>query len=245
MQNQPPPSSPSAVAVTGSRAMLIDLAIWPSMAFVYLFVALQLGGADDFVARFFYDPVRRAFPLRHDFWTQQVLHDAGRKVMIGVALVVLAMWLLSLRLKSLQDWRRLFGYMVLSIVTSLVAVNLGKQLTNTDCPWDLTEYGGQRRHFELFQDKPNDLATGRCFPGGHSSGGFALFALFFVGRRRHYHRAWLTLAPAILVGGVFALDQWVRGAHFPSHDLTTAYLCWMVALGTYVWWFRHEEGISL
>jgi membrane-associated PAP2 superfamily phosphatase len=110
-----------------------------------------------------------------------------------------------------------------------------------DCPWDLTRYGGSRPYFGLFDDKPDYLPRGRCFPGGHSSAGFALFGLYFaaiqLGLRRH---RWYLL-PALMVGGLFALDQWVRGAHFPSHDLTTAYICWMTTLVTYGRFF-HDSG---
>ena len=232
-----------STAATRSRALLIDLAVWPSIRFFYLLALLQLGGVDEFVAGLFFDPGQAMFPLKHDFLAEQVLHDGGQSMMKGLGLMVIAMWLASLRIIRLYAWRKLLGYCVMAILLGVGTANLGKAITNMDCPWDLAEFGGPRLHFGLFQDKPDDLPRGRCFPGGHSSGGFALFALFFVGRRRGYRRAWLTLTPALLIGGVFALDQWARGAHFPSHDLTTAYLCWMIALGTYAWLFRYEEGL--
>jgi membrane-associated PAP2 superfamily phosphatase len=241
MRSQTPYSS--TVAATGLRVMLVDLAVWPSVVFLYLLVLLQMGGVDEFVAGLFYDPSQRLFPLKHNFWAEQVLHDGGQSLMKALGLMVLAMWLASLRIVRLYAWRRTLAYVLLVMLLSVGVANLGKALSNMDCPWDLVEFGGSRLHFGLFQDKPDDLPRGRCFPGGHSSGGFALFALFFVGRSLGCQRAWLTLAPAFLIGGVFALDQWARGAHFPSHDLTTAYLCWMIALGTHAWLFRHEEGL--
>lgn len=228
-------------AVTKSPVTLFELAVWPSVVFVFLLALLQLGGVDEFVAGLFYDPGQRVFPLKHDFWAERILHDESRRGMIGLALIVLAVWLASLTTDRLKDWRNLLGYLLLVTLLSVGAANLLKEISNMDCPWDLVEFGGSRIHFDLFQDKPDELPRGRCFPGGHSSGGFALFALYFVGRRRGYRRTWLMLAPAILIGSVFALDQWARGAHFPSHDLTTAYICWMIALITYAWFFRHDE----
>jgi len=42
-------------------------------------------------------------------------------------------------------------------------------------------------------------------------------------------RRWL--AGAMLAGFVFGLAQQVRGAHYMSHTLWTAWLCWSVAAG--------------
>lgn len=222
---------------------LVDLATWPSIVFVYIFLLLQYGGVDEWVARLFYDPVHGLFPLKHDFWTEQVLHDGARQLMMALGLVAVALWAASFRYARLMPWRRDLSYGLLVVLLSVVFANLGKEATNIDCPWDLAEFGGARLHFGLFADKPDDLARGRCFPAGHSSAGFALFALFFVARRRGYRPAWPSLLPALLIGGLFAFDQWVRGAHFPSHDLTTAYLCWMTALGIHAWfWGRGEHG---
>lgn len=229
----------------GSPTALSELALWPTLGFFYLFTVLQLGGIDDWILQRFYDPAAKAFPLRNDFWTSTVMHTGGRRLMIAVALVVVATWLLSLRVRRLHEWRRLLGYLLICVLLSVTVVNLGKRGTNVDCPWDLDGYGGTRAYFGLLQDKPQDLPIGHCFPGGHSSGGFAWFALFFVGRRRGYRPAWLLLTPAGTIGMVFAVDQWIRGAHFPSHDLTTAYLCWMLALAIYAWMFRrHEQPIE-
>jgi membrane-associated PAP2 superfamily phosphatase len=227
--------------VAEPRMTLSDLALWPTLAFFYLLPALQLSGVDNWVARRFYDPSVKAFPLRNDFWTSAVMHTGGRRFMIAVVLVVLATWLLSLRVKQLREWRRLLGYVLLCVLLSVALVNLGKRFTNVDCPWNLAEYGGVLPHYGLVMDKPESLPVGHCFPGGHSSGGFAWFALFFVGRRRAYRPAWFTLAPAVTIGMLFAADEWVSGAPFPSHDLTTAYVCWMIALAIYAWMFQHDE----
>lgn len=224
-----------------SRLALTDLAVWPSLGFLYLFAVMQVGGIDEFVAGFFFDPGKNSFPLKHNFWAEGVLHDAGQSMMRGVGLLALAMWLASLRDIRLKPWRKLLQYCVLSMLLGVAVTNLGKATTNVDCPWDLSKFGGSRPDIGLFRVRPDDLPRGRCFPGGHSSGGFVLFALFFIGRRLGYRRTWLTLIPALSIGGVFAVDQWARGAHFPSHDLTTAYLCWMVSLGTYAWLFREEK----
>ena len=222
------------------RLTLTSLAVWPSVVFVLVAGTLQLGGIDQLITQIFFDPLENVFPLKHNFWTEQIIHNGGRRVIISIATTALVAYLLSLQGKWLADYRRPLAYFLWVLVLSVLAANIGKALTNVDCPWDLVQYGGTRFQFGLFEDKPPVLPRGRCFPGGHRSSGFALFALYFIGRKYDFPRAWLSLLPATLFGGLFALGQWSRGAHFPSHDLTSAYICWMIALGCYVLVFRQR-----
>lgn len=207
-----------------------ELLLWPTLLYLYLFIVLRLGDLDRAVAGLFAAARPQGFPLRHAFVTEFVLHDAAQTVMKAVVLVLLLAWLASWSDRRLARWRRVLGYLVLTAVVSVGLVNLGKRLTNVDCPWDLQEFGGNRVHSGLLHAKPAAAPLGHCFPGGHSSSGFALFGLFFLVRRQRPSRAALGALPAVLLGVIFAVDQWARGAHFPSHDLTTAYLCWLVAL---------------
>lgn len=209
---------------------LLKLALWPSLAFFLLFPLLQTGGLDEWLSSQFYSRELAAFPLQNNFWTRDVLHHGGRSVMLGVLALIALLWLLAFRVAKLKPWKRDLGYLLLAILISVLLVNVGKRISNVDCPWDLEPFGGTRPHISLFAAKPADIPPGRCFPGGHSSGGFALFALYFVARRRKWKYPALSLAPGLLIGGTFSVAQWMRGAHFPSHDLTTAWLCWIIAL---------------
>jgi membrane-associated PAP2 superfamily phosphatase len=226
-----------------SRARLANLAVWPTLAFVGLFWFLQGAGFDTWVAGRFFDPALGRFPLKDNFWASQVMHEGAREVLVAFAVFILALWLLSwqAQAQALRSRRKTLAYLLVATTLSVVAVYQGKQWTNVDCPWDVAEFGGQRPHLGLFDDKPDDLPRGQCFPGGHSSGGFSLLALYFAGGGRRA-RSWPLLIPGLLTGSVFAIDQWMRGAHFPSHDLGSAYLCWMIALGTYAWFYRQERA---
>jgi membrane-associated PAP2 superfamily phosphatase len=73
--------------------------------------------------------------------------------------------------------------------------------------------------------------TGGCFPAGHASAGFAFIGGFFAFRQVLPATARRWLAGAMAVGLVFGLAQQVRGAHYMSHTLWTAWLCWTVAAG--------------
>ena len=76
-----------------------------------------------------------------------------------------------------------------------------------------------------------DGGAGHCFPAGHASAAFAYLAGWFVLRRsvaRAVAMRWL--AAALAAGLLLGLAQQVRGAHYMSHTLWTAWICWTVGL---------------
>ncbi|MGH8447380.1 MAG: phosphatase PAP2 family protein, partial [Solimonas sp.] len=109
------------------------------------------------------------------------------------------------------------------------SVGLLKHTTNKDCPWSLERYGGDQPYVLLGEAPPEDKKPGHCFPGGHSSGAFGFFGLYFLMVRRRPAWARRTLAGVLFLGFVFAATQWVRGAHFVSHDLWSAAIGWLAA----------------
>ena len=61
---------------------------------------------------------------------------------------------------------------------------------------------------------------------------------YFVFRDHSRSLARWMLAAAIAVGLAFSIGQEARGAHFLSHDLTSAAIVWFVQLGLYSWYRR-------
>jgi membrane-associated PAP2 superfamily phosphatase len=74
----------------------------------------------------------------------------------------------------------------------------------------------------------DDGGGGHCFPAGHASTGFAFIAVYFGLRQAGVLAARKYLLMAVLAGFVLGLSQQMRGAHFMSHTLWTAWLCWTV-----------------
>jgi membrane-associated PAP2 superfamily phosphatase len=72
----------------------------------------------------------------------------------------------------------------------------------------------------------SDGGPGHCFPSGHATAGFAFVSLYFLFRRwRPPAAPWVLLA-VCGIGLLFGWAQMVRGAHYPSHTLWSAWLCW-------------------
>lgn len=176
------------------------------------------------------------------WWANTLIHEWGKNLIALIFLVAFCVWLGSWIFKRsrLPRWRYQAGYVVLAIVLTTSLVGLGKKLSNVDCPRDLEHYNGNRPFVHIFSDKPSDLPRGYCFPGGHSSGAFSLLVFYFLFYPRHRRLARLSLGLALMLGAIYAGGQWVRGAHFPSHDIWSAAVGWYVNLGLYVAYFRQR-----
>ena len=122
---------------------------------------------------------------------------------------------------------------VLSVLTALLSVTLIKGFSQTNCPWDLQGFGGLAPYVSHWNLWFGDGSGGHCFPAGHASTGFAFMAAYFGLRQNNAPGAMLWLVLAIGVGFILGFSQLMRGAHFMSHTLWTAWLCWTVG------WMSH------
>lgn len=187
----------------------------------------------------FFDAVHRVWPAKNSWWAETLIHRRGRDLVLITAVSALLCWLMSFGWARLRPWRRMALFLALSIGISTGLVAFGKEVTNRHCPWDYQRYGGDVPYARLFDDTPQACSNdGNCFPAGHAAGGFAMLSGYFLfyGRRRRYAVAALLFGMSL--GSLFAYGQLARGAHFVSHNLWSAALCWYVALVLYVWVFR-------
>jgi membrane-associated PAP2 superfamily phosphatase len=171
--------------------------------------------------------------LKHAFVTETLLHRLGHDLSLAAWLGVLLVWLTALRRDALAGWRRPLGYLLLSVLLSTLLVAALKSATGMDCPWDIDGLGGARPYLGLFDPRPTGLPDAACFPAGHASGGYAWMALYFFFRMTRPALRLYGLSIGATVGAVFGVAQQLRGAHFLSHDLWTAALCWAVAFGLF------------
>ena len=75
----------------------------------------------------------------------------------------------------------------------------------------------------------SDGGSGHCFPAGHASAGFGFLGGWFALHRHLPRLAGFWFLGALILGLTFGIAQQLRGAHFMSHTLWTAWICWMVA----------------
>jgi membrane-associated PAP2 superfamily phosphatase len=207
---------------------------------VFLIAAAVLAITDLDVAvarRLFFDSSQHAWRGAHSWIANDLLHTGGAWLIRGIVAISLLVWLGTFA-GIAQNWRRAAGFFALSAVLTVGMTGWLKTVTNVDCPWDLTPFGGQYPYVSLFADRPDDLRYGRCFPAAHAGSGYVLLALYFAFRERSRRLARASLAIGMIVGLVFGLAQQSRGAHFLSHDVWSAMIAWTVSLTVYAWVFR-------
>lgn len=210
----------------------------PGIAFVAIAALFALTDLDRTIARAWaFDATLGAFPARGAWWSTNLLHDGGRHWVWAIWFATIGTYAASFFAVDWRVYRRpaLFAFAAMALAT--LAVNLFKALSNVDCPWDLIDFGGALPYVRFFADRPNELPSAACFPGSHSSSGFALVAFYFALKERWRVASRVALLSALAVGVVFAFGQEARGAHFLSHDLWSAFIVWFVELGLYAWKF--------
>ncbi len=191
-----------------------------------LLLIWDASGLDLVMARWFGSA--SGFALESHWLWRKLLHDDARLWPWVLELYLLVGMFVPLgSLKRLPMARRV--QLALTTLAALLTVSTIKLYSHTSCPWDLQEFGGVATHVSHWALGLRDGGTGGCFPAGHASAGFAFVGGFFAFRHVLPDTARRWLAGAMLVGLVFGLAQQVRGAHYMSHTLWTAWLCWTVA----------------
>lgn len=216
-----------------TRPLRTWLALGLPLGLMALLLAFEPTRLDFALTDLFYQP-GVGFSGRHSAFLENFLHDRAKQAVILIGVLAIAGLLASWLYRPWAAARRPFGYLVLAMALSTSIVNPVKTLTGVHCPWSLTQYGGSETYSPLLGERaPVVDKAGRCWPGGHASSGFTLFALYFVLRDRRPRLARATLLFALALGSVFSLGRVMQGAHFLSHNVWTALFDWMICLSCY------------
>jgi membrane-associated PAP2 superfamily phosphatase len=163
------------------------------------------------------------FAWRDAWWTSRVLHDGGRLLgWLALATVMINVW---------RPWwqgptqrERIVCLMATLACVSLVQAL--KHFSTTSCPWDLETFGGVAHYVSHWRFGVADGGRGHCFPAGHASVAFAFFSGWFALRPHAPRAARWWLAGVLALGALFGAAQMLRGAHYASHTLWSAWICW-------------------
>lgn len=206
-----------------SRAALLRRDLGWTLAALLLILLWEWSGLDLSALRQWGDA--SGFAWREAWLTSKLLHEGGRMLAwVILALMVLDAWRLWLDGPSRRE-------RVQAIAASLLAVLLVpsiKRVSSTSCPWDLAEFGGVASYVPHWQLGVLDGGSGHCFPSGHAAAGFAFFSLYLLWRGHRPGLARALLVGVLLMGLLFGWAQLARGAHYPSHSLWSAWLCWVL-----------------
>lgn len=168
------------------------------------------------------------FPLRHVYALEKVLHTGARNLgwLVLFALTAGAIFPFG-ALRFLTTRERI--QLPATILLCVAVITLIKLKSHTSCPWELQIFGGLQPFVSHWNFNKLDGGGGRCFPAGHASTGFAFIGGYFAIQRRSARLANYWLSGAMAAGIVLGISQQLRGAHFASHTLWTAWICWTLS----------------
>lgn len=207
--------------------------LWPLLVFVAVAVAMLALGIDQKLARVLYAWEGNAWALKDSFIAETVIHTGGRLLSVLAWLCVLVLWIVTLLRAPLALLRRPLAYLLMATAVAAATVAWMKTWTNMDCPWNVIGLGGLQHYHSLFGPRIAGH-QGACFPAAHASAGYCWLSLYFFFLTTHPRLRWLGLATALGFGLLFGTTQQLRGAHFLSHDLWSAAVCWICVLAVYL-----------
>jgi membrane-associated PAP2 superfamily phosphatase len=189
-------------------------------------VAWDVSSGDWLVAQHYGNA--NGFGFRDAMWAT-TLHSAGRWLALAAWLALLA-WAVWPRRPSPARAATLAAAVMVLLAALLVSVV--KHASGASCPWSLQPFGGTQPYLSHWTAWQPAAGAGQCFPSGHASAAYAFLPVYVLGRTPHPRLARVALAATLLLGLAYGWLQVARGAHFVSHVLWSAWLCWMVALAS-------------
>ncbi|PCI20042.1 MAG: phosphoesterase [Piscirickettsiaceae bacterium] len=216
--------------------------LYPLLVFTLLAILFEVTHVDLALGDWLFNLEGGKWSLRDSFFFSTILHEGAQTLFKVIIPVFILIWGASFYIEKLKPYRKVLLYFAI-IVPLCVAwtTNIGKLATHVDCPWDLIRYGGEKPYLSVFSIHPGTYAYGKCFPAGHSSIGFSLLSLYFVFLELAPKKRFYGLAIGVIAGLLFGVTQQLRGAHFISHDLWTAGICWLISLMSYLVIFKAEQ----
>ena len=171
----------------------------------------------------------QGFEWRDHWLTAKVMHDGARLAgWAFFAWLLASVWRPSLLVAALPKRERIWW--IATTLACVALIPLLKRASPTSCPWSLTQFGGEfARYVPHWVVGLQDGGPGGCFPSGHASTAFAFLPGWFALRGHAPRLARVFLAMVVIGGFVLAWVQLMRGAHFLSHSLWTAWICWAVS----------------
>ncbi len=177
-----------------------------------------------------FDARAGVFPLRQAWVTTTFNHVILRHVLTALAVMILLVVARDLYAPRAWSWLRRFQLHVIALSALLIpsVISLLKQTSVSHCPWDLQRYGGSAPYIKLFELMPAGVSPGHCMPAGHASSALWLISLsiLFVPQRLLHAACSLTLFLFFGIG-VGWLQQ-LRGAHFFTHTLWSAWIAMLI-----------------
>jgi membrane-associated PAP2 superfamily phosphatase len=202
---------------------------------------------DHAITRPFFDDALRSFPLTDSWWLKKALHDYARTASAlcaaVLAIITLAAWALPPEQLGLRRLRHELAFVTIASLGGALIVGVLKHFSAHACPWALLEYGGTNTYAHLFGSAHVAPRMEGCLPAAHPLAGYAWLCVALVFYpNRGAKVAWRWWCAAFAIGTLFGAVQIMRGAHFLSHVLWTAWIVWAADIALLALYCRAVHG---
>ncbi|PXX58865.1 Membrane-associated enzyme, PAP2 (acid phosphatase) superfamily [Pseudomonas sp. LAMO17WK12:I10] len=230
----------------------------PLLCAALVFLMFDMTRIDIAFSDLFFDPLSQTFPLDHSHLFEKITHKwariipnwTGELALIGLLLsfvwplfkgarfgrgkALLERLRVAPVLRFTARHRRDLLFVVVAFALCTGAIHYLKGHTSVYCPVETTQYAGKIEHKEWYENFEllKTAGDGRCWPGGHASGGFTLLALYFVARRYRWRHAKALLYGSLLLGFVYGTTRVLQGWHYMSHTFWAGIVVWITCLLT-------------
>lgn len=236
---QPSPfTSPQANAVALFRPALLTLLL---TALVLLAIG-QFTDIDLILADWHFDPVRQAFPWDNTWFGRNFMHGWVKNIVVWSGFLLMAASLSNLIFafpKFDPLARARLWVLTLTAALEPLLVRSLKSASALHCPWGVDRYGGSEPFLRLLDAIPAGWNYGHCFPAGHASAGMWLMALAVLWLPNSPKKALLGYLGGLSFGLALGWVQQMRGQHFLTHTLWTAWLSSALLLALIAIFSRH------
>ncbi|PWE41411.1 phosphatase PAP2 family protein [Pseudomonas prosekii] len=228
----------------------------PLLLALLTFLAFDLTDLDRLFSNLFYDPVAGLFPVSHNHLFEKITHKwariipdwTGELAVMGALLSFVwpgivkfkatrsGQYVIHSRMGSplqwLQQHRLDFFFVIVAFALSTGLIHYLKSHSSIYCPVETTLYGGSEIRKEWYENFNvwREAGAGRCWPGGHASSAFSMFAVYFVARRYRWQSSKYLLVGVMVLGLVYGTTRVLQGWHYFSHTLWAGIFVWISTL---------------
>lgn len=224
MPDQTPlPAAPASIP----RRFLAQTVIGLLGAALLIAVIGQHTDIDLHLADLYFDPELRQFPWDRSWFARDFMHGHLKNAIVWFGFLLIGASLIDLvrPLPRLSATGRLqLRFLALAATLEPLLVRSLKEYSNLHCPVAIDLYGGNAPLLRLLDPVPAGWHAGHCFPAGHASAGMWLSALAILWLPRQPRRAIAVFAGGLAIGLAMGWVQQMRGMHFLTHTLATAWL---------------------
>ena len=206
-------------------------AAWLLAGAAALILLLGMGNADLALADLMFDFRVHEFPWQHAWLTERFGHGMLKTLLtlLGSLPLAACAWDLLQRRRrgggGLAPWWRLrLRLLSLCVVLVPLLTSMLKRASRSHCPWELERYGGFQPYYRLLEAMPRWVESGHCLPGGHASSALWLVGLAVFWLPHDARKAAGVALAALGFGAAVGWMQQMRGAHFLTHTLWSAWI---------------------